>query len=197
MNELATYIRQLRKEDPLFQREGSDDSIGKRIAFNVKRIRKLKGLTQLELAEAMGVKQPFIARIESGKNNISVKKLEQIAEVFKIDPVLILRPIYEEGTPREIAKLVVDTQFIVHAANIGAEIHYKEVADALIGKPLRKDCPIRQCVAKAFETNQDVINYPYVSREKGILEKKSISVTLLRGATKEILGAEVEARSEY
>ncbi len=42
--------------------------------------RKQAGLTQEQLAERMGIKQPYIARLEGGSNNPSVSTLERIAE---------------------------------------------------------------------------------------------------------------------
>ena len=38
------------------------------------------GLTQAELAERMGTKQPYVARLEAGTTNPSRKTLERIAE---------------------------------------------------------------------------------------------------------------------
>lgn len=197
MNDLNLYVKQLLKDDPLFQTGGKGDSIGKRVAYNVKRIRKIKGFTQLELANEMGVKQPFIARIESGKNNISIKKLEQLAHVFAMDPMVLLRPIFEEGTPREVGRLVVDKDFNIYAANIGMEIYLKEKSEFLIGTPLKKGDAVHDCLSKAFETASDIMNYPTVYREHGTVEKKLISVFLIRNDENEVIGAEVSVRTYF
>lgn len=51
------------------------ESIGERI-----RARRLKkGMTQLDLANAVGCNQDNISRIESGKNNITIEYLFKIA----------------------------------------------------------------------------------------------------------------------
>ncbi len=197
MSDLKAYVKQLLKDDPLFQTGGNGDSIGKRVAYNVKRIRKIKGFTQLELANEMGVKQPFIARIESGKNNISIKKLEQLAQVFKMDPMVLLRPIFEEGTPREVGRLVVDKDSVIYAANIGMELYLKEKSEFLIGTPLKKGDPISDCLSKAYETASDIVNYPSVYRENGMVEKKMISVFLVRNDENEVMGAEVFCRTYF
>lgn len=42
--------------------------------------RRQAGLTQAELAERIGTKQPYVARLEAGTNNPSYKTLERIAE---------------------------------------------------------------------------------------------------------------------
>lgn len=197
MSDLKAYVKQLLKDDPLFQTGGKGDSIGKRVAYNVKRIRKIKGFTQLELANEMGVKQPFIARIESGKNNISIKKLEQLAQVFHMDPMVLLRPIFEEGTPREVGRLVVDTDMNIFAANIGMEIYLKEKSEFLVGTPLKKGDPVSDCLVKAFETASDVVNYPSVYRDNGMIEKKMISVFLIRDEENDVIGAEVFCRTYF
>lgn len=46
--------------------------------------RKAKGMTQQELADAIGVKQSYIARVESGKHRIRLDKLEKIAHALDI-----------------------------------------------------------------------------------------------------------------
>ncbi len=197
MNDLQAFVRQLKKDDPLFQTGGKGDAIGKRVAYNVKRIRKIKGFTQLELANEMGVKQPFIARIESGKNNISIKKLEQLAHVFSMDPMVLLRPIFEEGTPREVGRLVVDLEFTIEAMNIGMEIYLKEKSEFLIGTPLRKGDALYDSIAKAFETKSDIVNYPSVYRDNGMIEKKMTSVFLIRDVEETVIGADVFCRTYF
>lgn len=197
MSELNAYVSRLMKEDTMFRTDGKGDSIGKRVAYNVKRIRKIKGFTQLELADEMGVKQPFIARIESGKNNISIKKLEQLAHVFAMDPMVLLRPIYEEGTPREVARIVVDTNFTILAANIGAEIILKEKNEFLLGTPLRKGNALYDSVTKAFETETNITDFPSVYRDNGMIEKKMTTVVLVYADNGEIIGADVSCRTHF
>lgn len=55
------------------------------------RARKSKGLTQEDLAKAVGTKQPAIARIESGKyHGCSINTLLKIADA--LDTPLTIRP---------------------------------------------------------------------------------------------------------
>ena len=47
--------------------------------------RKAKGLSQKGLAKLMGTKQSAIARLESGKFNMSLKYLQKLANAFDLD----------------------------------------------------------------------------------------------------------------
>lgn len=51
------------------------------IAENLKRIRKQRGFSQAQLAEASGVAQQLISQIENGKNN-STKRLPELAKAL-------------------------------------------------------------------------------------------------------------------
>lgn len=66
------------------------------IGPNIRRIRELRGLTQLELAHAMGHTGPnaghSISRIESGERTPWVETLEKIAEVLGVPMGLFLLP---------------------------------------------------------------------------------------------------------
>jgi transcriptional regulator with XRE-family HTH domain len=55
------------------------------IAANIKRIRKLKNLSQKEVALGIGVAQAQYSIIESGKTVPTIPTLEKIAKVLEID----------------------------------------------------------------------------------------------------------------
>lgn len=61
------------------------------IANNLKVLRKRDHLTQQQLAERVGIKQPSIAAIEAGSASPSIETIARIAEVFKLAPDVILR----------------------------------------------------------------------------------------------------------
>jgi DNA-binding XRE family transcriptional regulator len=65
-------------KDPEFERATRELEPGYQIA----RLRIARGLTQAQLAELVGTRQPSIARIESGKTAPSLSFLERIAEVL-------------------------------------------------------------------------------------------------------------------
>lgn len=65
----------------------NDDRV--RIGQRIVELRKQQGITQVQLADAIGVKQSSIARIESGKHAQRLDVLSRIADALgvKIDLV--------------------------------------------------------------------------------------------------------------
>lgn len=61
------------------------------IAKNVLRLRVQRGLTQRQLAELLGVRQPRIAEIESARANLQVDTLDRLATVFAVEPSAFYR----------------------------------------------------------------------------------------------------------
>ena len=56
------------------------------ISRYIKEIRESKGLTQEMLAEMVGCSREFINRIENRKEDISLKMLLKLAQVFELNP---------------------------------------------------------------------------------------------------------------
>ena len=65
-------------QDPEFVAERLEMEAGYQIA----RLRMLSGMTQAELAERVGTRQPSIARLESGSRKPSLSFLERIADAL-------------------------------------------------------------------------------------------------------------------
>lgn len=57
----------------------------KNFGLNVKIARLKKGLTQEQLAELMNIHLTYIARIETGKINMSLGKILELANTLNID----------------------------------------------------------------------------------------------------------------
>lgn len=57
----------------------------KRIGHNIKIERTIKNWTQSKLAEVVGVHEKYIGKVESGKQNLTLKTLNKIANSFEID----------------------------------------------------------------------------------------------------------------
>lgn len=61
-------------------------------AYQIARLRILRGMTQQELAEKVGTQQPSIARIESGRRRASIAMLEKLAQALDADLQVTLTP---------------------------------------------------------------------------------------------------------
>ncbi|MFN8458455.1 MAG: helix-turn-helix transcriptional regulator [Anaerolineae bacterium] len=53
----------------------------------VRQLRRLKDMTQEELAEAVGISPEFISNLERGVNSPSFDTLEKLAEALDVAPV--------------------------------------------------------------------------------------------------------------
>ncbi|MBS6602999.1 MAG: helix-turn-helix transcriptional regulator [Brachyspira sp.] len=68
----------------------NDDNILKVFGFNLKVLRMKKGLTQFQLAEKLNVHEKHICKIETGKQNVTLKTLEKIAKALEVEPSVLL-----------------------------------------------------------------------------------------------------------
>ncbi|RPE08681.1 XRE family transcriptional regulator [Chitinophaga lutea] len=57
----------------------------KRFGANLKRIRKLKGLTLVELEELTGIHNAVLSKIELGKKNILITTLVRLGEGLGVE----------------------------------------------------------------------------------------------------------------
>lgn len=62
-----------------------DKELLKIIAHNIKIERAVKSMTQAQLAELIGVHEKYIGVIEAGRQNMTIKTLNKIANSFNID----------------------------------------------------------------------------------------------------------------
>ncbi|TAH19310.1 MAG: XRE family transcriptional regulator [Cytophagales bacterium] len=60
------------------------------VSENIKKIRIEKSLTQVEMADRLGIKQSSYQQIESGRNDITFSRLQQIADVFQMSVIDII-----------------------------------------------------------------------------------------------------------
>ena len=65
------------------------DDIKKLLGQRIKELRKIKGLTQEQLAEKMEIDQRNLSKIECGKSNPTPETIEKIIEVLNINPYLL------------------------------------------------------------------------------------------------------------
>ena len=62
------------------------DEICTALGENVKKYRKLRGLTQEKLAEALGMEIKSLSLIETGNNFVSSKTLLKLTNILKVSP---------------------------------------------------------------------------------------------------------------
>ena len=62
------------------------------VGRQVRGLRKIKGMTQAQLARAAGILRPNLSRIEAGKHRPTLETLEKLAAALKVPVVdLIVR----------------------------------------------------------------------------------------------------------
>lgn len=60
------------------------------VGANIRRLRKAKGLTQEQLAHEAGIAMRYVAGIERGEENPSLRYLVKIASVLETEPSALL-----------------------------------------------------------------------------------------------------------
>ncbi|GLV24491.1 helix-turn-helix domain-containing protein [Sphingobium sp. TomTYG45] len=58
---------------------------------NVRHYRKLRGMTQEELAHSADMKRTYVSDLERGTRNPSVRALGRLADALKVDPSALLQ----------------------------------------------------------------------------------------------------------
>lgn len=61
-----------------------------RVGLNIKMERKLKNLTQEQLATKMGYSKSFIGSIERGSRRCTLEDIERIAAALELDPMKLI-----------------------------------------------------------------------------------------------------------
>lgn len=72
------------------QRRNADKVLAQ-VGLRVQELRRTRGLTQEQLAEAGEVSVSWVQQIESGRANLRLRTLVAIAEMFDVDVGLLLR----------------------------------------------------------------------------------------------------------
>lgn len=70
------------------------------VGENVRRTRKLRGLTQEQFAEKSGFSQQYLSSLENGKRNPSVITLYEISVALEVQPSDLLRPRPNRSEPK-------------------------------------------------------------------------------------------------
>ncbi len=73
------------KENPKLKEEYDKLELEYKIKSQIIDLRRKKKLTQKQLAELMGTRQPSVARLESGEYNPSLEFLKKVADILDTD----------------------------------------------------------------------------------------------------------------
>jgi|Deesub1362B_J571_1020462.scaffolds.fasta_scaffold00082_75 transcriptional regulator with XRE-family HTH domain len=65
-------------------------AIKKTIGKTIRKYRQRAGLTQMQLAEKLGITYQQVQKYEKGKSNITIERLYQIAEALRVSPAALL-----------------------------------------------------------------------------------------------------------
>ncbi|RWL50117.1 MAG: XRE family transcriptional regulator [Mesorhizobium sp.] len=57
--------------------------------------RRSKGLSQAQVAKALGRHQPFIANIESGQRRVDLVELLELAEIIDLDVLTLVKQVMD------------------------------------------------------------------------------------------------------
>jgi transcriptional regulator with XRE-family HTH domain len=80
------------RADPAFRAEWERTALGRAVAVAIVRYRAEHGLSQRDLAQRLGMKQPQVARLELGEVNPSMDTLMRIAAQLQIEFTIDVRP---------------------------------------------------------------------------------------------------------
>lgn len=72
---------------------GTDSDILKRFGVRVRELRKLKGISQEELAHKANLHRTYIGMIERAEKNITILNIEKIATALDVSPKDLLTEI--------------------------------------------------------------------------------------------------------
>ncbi|MFZ3054468.1 MAG: helix-turn-helix transcriptional regulator [Minisyncoccales bacterium] len=84
---MTNYEKHLQEhlKDPVFKREYEKECQKIKLAYEIMQLRKKKKMSQVELAKKIGTTQSVVARMEAGKQNLSVDTLSKIANAFNCE----------------------------------------------------------------------------------------------------------------
>jgi len=102
----------------------------KRIGVRIKEGRRLRRMTQAELAERVGVSDSFISRMETGKKGVSLDSLIKVAVVLDISIDSFVLDDSQSRLPqgyREFWDLLADCDMGERAAILKTASAYKKV----------------------------------------------------------------------
>ena len=99
-----TLIAEEMSRDPNFREKWEQTALARFVAVQLIKYRATNKLSQRGLAEKLGKKQPYVARLESGETNPDLETLVHISQVLGIEFVIDIAPAAK--TPKLVPKEV-------------------------------------------------------------------------------------------
>lgn len=91
-SDALNYVTERKRTDPAF-RDAFEDAFEKvQFSQSLRQAREARSLSQAQLAELVGTKQPAIARLESGRVTPRIDLLQKIARALNMKLVIRLDP---------------------------------------------------------------------------------------------------------
>lgn len=89
-----------------------ETNVCKVLGENIKKIRKIRGITQNELAEMLSLEVKSLSLIETGKGFISAKTLEKLIKILKISPAELFATSDQNECNKIYSEIVSDLDII-------------------------------------------------------------------------------------
>lgn len=147
--------------------------VSEALAKNLQHYRKKSHFTQDELSDKSGVSQVYISRIESCKQNPTIRVLEQLAQALRVsvsDLLCVRREIRNKGvefTRNEIAKMLIRTMpldQIGTLASLSSFAHHRGALDYQ-----HDQAPPKQDYAKAISATEKFVEMLREYKNNGML----------------------------
>jgi ribosome-binding protein aMBF1 (putative translation factor) len=100
----GTLVAEEMNRDPEFRDEWERTALGRLVAAELIKYRSVNKLSQRALAEKLGKRQPYVARLEAGETNPDFETLVNISRALGIEFVIDITP--TEKTPKLVTKKV-------------------------------------------------------------------------------------------
>ena len=100
-----TLLEEEMARDPAFREEWERTALARLVAVQLIKYRAANKLSQRALAERLGKKQPYVARLEAGDTNPDFETLVNISRALGIEFVIDIAPAAKtpELVPQEVA----------------------------------------------------------------------------------------------
>lgn len=104
------------ERDPVFRAEWERTAVARAVAIAIVRYRGEHDLSQRELADRLGMKQPQVARLELGEINPSIDTLMRISSGLGIEFTIDVRPV---GKPARNVTREAQSDSVIGALAVG------------------------------------------------------------------------------